>query len=99
MWFVIVIVLSDLLIISGGLWLKNKKNIVLQSNQIGKLTVFIIGFTILFFLVKQINTFFSYHNEFTELFTIVLLLLSLVMIVFSTISYFNRFYKAINRRV
>ena len=99
MWFVIVIVLRDLLIISGGLWLKNKKNIVLQSNQIGKLTVFIIGFTILFFLVKQINTFFSYHNEFTELFTIVLLLLSLVMIVFSTISYFNRFYKAINRRV
>jgi CDP-diacylglycerol--glycerol-3-phosphate 3-phosphatidyltransferase len=98
-WFFIIVVLRDVLILSGGLYLKASKNIVLQSNWIGKVTVFMIGFTILIYLFSNINIFLSYHNEFTELLLFILLLLSLVMIVFSIISYLKRFFQAFNRRV
>src|SRR4030095_2658915 len=98
-WFFFIIVFRDLLIVIAGLFLKVKRKIVLQSNTIGKLTAFFTGFTVLVFLIFNAKIFFSYHSEFTELFLIILLLLSLVMIVFSTISYLNRFSKALNRRV
>ena len=97
LWFFIVIVLRDLLILSGGLFLKSKIGKVPQSNLIGKITVFIIGLTILIFLLKKIRyiAFLAYHNEFTELLLSLMILLSLVLIVFSIISYLNRFLKLI----
>lgn len=96
LWFVGVILLRDIMILSGGLYLKSKKHIILQSNRIGKFAVFTIGLTLLVFLVSRQNLF-SYPNEFTELLLPVLVFLSLVMIVFSIVSYFKRFLTEINR--
>jgi CDP-diacylglycerol--glycerol-3-phosphate 3-phosphatidyltransferase len=92
-WFFLVIVIRDILIICGGIYLKIKTHVVLQSNQVGKAAVFFIGLTILMFLLKKIEyiVFSSYHNEFTELLLSILVFVSLVVTVFSIISYLNRF--------
>ena len=39
LWFVIVIVVRDLLILFGGIYIKSKKNIITQSNWPGKFAV------------------------------------------------------------
>jgi CDP-diacylglycerol--glycerol-3-phosphate 3-phosphatidyltransferase len=97
LWFVIITVSRDAFILIGGLYLNTKKNIVLQSNTMGKLAVFTIGFTLFLLLfnagaqIGQFGNFFSYHNEITELFTWVLLFLSIVMIILSLVSYSKRF--------
>jgi len=88
-WFFIIVILRDILILAGGLYLRYKKHIVLQSNLTGKIAVFIIGLTFLFYFSVNIKYFeyFSYHSEFTELLLYIMTLLSLVVIVFSIISY------------
>jgi len=98
-WFIIIVFIRDLIILSGGLYLKKTKNVILQSNRIGKAAVFIIGLTLLVYLFINSNivSYFSYHGEFTELLLFVLLLLSLVMIVFSIVSYFIRYLNEIKR--
>ena len=96
LWFFIVIVLRDLIILSGGLFIKQKYGIVLQSNWIGKLTVFTIGFTLLnMILIKGLTSislnFFVYHIDKLELYWKVLILVSILMSVFSLVSYFKKF--------
>lgn len=99
LWFFLVVLIRDLLILGGGLYLKAKTKVVIQSNLAGKTAAFVIGFTILMFLLEKIEhiAFLSYLNEFTELFISVCVFVSLVVIVFSIISYFNRFLKVINK--
>ncbi len=46
LWFVIVLVLRDVLILSGGMYLRSKKGVVLQSNETGKWTVGIVSLTV-----------------------------------------------------
>jgi len=98
-WFFIIVILRDLLILGGGLYLRYKKHIVLQSNKMGKLAVFIIGLTFLFYFLVNIKdfNFISYHSEFTELLLYIMTLLSLVVIVFSIISYMNIFLNKIKQ--
>jgi CDP-diacylglycerol--glycerol-3-phosphate 3-phosphatidyltransferase len=95
LWFFIVVASRDFLILCGGLYLKQKSKVVLQSNLMGKAAVFVIGFTILMFLLKKTDymAVSSYHSEFTELFLSLCVFVSLVVIVFSIISYTNRFLK------
>jgi CDP-diacylglycerol--glycerol-3-phosphate 3-phosphatidyltransferase len=103
MWFVIITVLRDALILSGGLYLNTKKNIVLQSNWMGKMAVFTIGLTLFLSIFSfgaknsQFGIFFSYHYEITELLTGLLLFLSIVMIILSLVSYFKRFSEIIKQ--
>lgn len=47
LWFLLVILVKDLLILLGGLYMKSKKKIVPQSNFIGKITAGIIAFYLL----------------------------------------------------
>lgn len=96
-WYVLITVARDLLILIGGLYLKSNRNIVLQSNWLGKIAVFTIGLT-LFLSIFQLGAlkgnfgnFFMYHTEFVELLYGISILISLVMILISVISYFNRF--------
>ena len=63
---------------------------------IGFLFRLVIDFMNLLFLITR-QKIFSYPNEFTELLLWVLVFLSLVMIVFSIISYFKRFLTEFNR--
>lgn len=99
LWFVIIVIFRDLLILIGALYLKYRKNIVLQSDITGKLTVFVIGFTMLIMvLFKAIENYsLKYIYENMELFNNALLLLSIVMSVFSLVSYFIKFIKIINK--
>lgn len=96
-WFFLVILLRDVIILAGGIYVKKKYAVVLQSNWIGKLTVFVIGFTLLnLILITGLtatvnNNFFSYHIEKLELYWKVLILISIVMSVFSLVSYFKKF--------
>ncbi len=97
MWYVIIMVLRDVIILVGGLYLSSKKNIVLQSNWAGKIAVFSIGAAILSAIFAngakfgQFGSYFSYHSEITELLYTVLLFLSVVLSIISLVSYFNRF--------
>lgn len=96
-WYVIITVLRDALILGGGLYLNYKKNTVLQSNWLGKITVFTIGGTIFFAIfangakIGQFGNFLTYHNEITELLYTVLLFMSLVLAILSLLSYLQRF--------
>lgn len=45
-WFVVTLVLRDLLIFSGGIYIKAKKGLVLQSNEAGKWTVGIVALSL-----------------------------------------------------
>lgn len=100
-WFVIITFSRDALILLGGLYLNAKKNIVLQSNVMGKLAVFIIGSTLFLSIFEagaqkgQFGFFFSYHNEITELLIGVLLFSSIVMIILSLVFYGKRFFEVI----
>jgi len=102
LWFFIVILSRDLIILLGGLYIKKKYEVILQSNWTGKLTVFIIGFTLLnLILISGLtssahNNIFSYHTEKLELYWNVLILINIVMIVFSLVSYFKKFLNIIS---
>ena len=97
LWYVIITVMRDAVILVGGLYLSSKKNIVLQSNWAGKIAVFSIGAAILAAIFAngakfgQFGTFFSYHSEITELLYTILLFMSLVLAILSLLSYFQRF--------
>jgi phosphatidylglycerophosphate synthase len=47
LWFVVVIVVRDLLILIGGIYIKSKKNIITQSNWPGKFAVTSIALVML----------------------------------------------------
>ncbi|KXK56766.1 MAG: phosphatidylglycerophosphate synthase [Chlorobi bacterium OLB5] len=96
-YYVIITILRDALILGGGLYLNYKKNIVLQSNWLGKIAVFTIGSTLLLSIVKsaaaagEFGSFLLYHSEITELLYSIMFFISIAMIVLSLISYFYRF--------
>jgi CDP-diacylglycerol--glycerol-3-phosphate 3-phosphatidyltransferase len=54
-WFLAAIVLRDLLIFTGGMYVKSKKGVLLQSNEVGKWTVGIVSLA-LFLMVLNAQT-------------------------------------------
>jgi CDP-diacylglycerol--glycerol-3-phosphate 3-phosphatidyltransferase len=47
-WFLVVILARDLVIVTAGIWARKKLGVVLPSNYPGKAAVLAIGFTLLF---------------------------------------------------
>ncbi len=96
-WFFIITLFRDFIIFTGGLYLKYKKHIVLQSNWMGKITVLAIGITLLLFIaIRWLNSSFpAYHTEFVELFSQIFILISIVLSVISLFIYGKRFKDAI----
>lgn len=43
LWFVVALIARDLLILAGGIYVKKKKGVVLQSNQLGKWTIGVLA--------------------------------------------------------
>lgn len=83
LWFILVVILRDLLILVFGLILKRKKKIVLMSNYPGKIAVLTIGIALVFSFFKD-----------TELLSIICSLLyyiSTFLIVYSSYLYYKRF--------
>ncbi|MCY7360623.1 MAG: CDP-alcohol phosphatidyltransferase family protein [Ignavibacteria bacterium] len=86
-WYVSVIVIRDVLILSFGIYLDKKKDIRLMSNYPGKIAVFSIGLIILFAVINnpvliQINSY--------------LYIVSLLIILYSSFLYFMRFRATVN---
>jgi len=103
LWFFAVIMIRDILILSGGLYIKNKRGVVLQSNRIGKITVFVIGFTLFNSILiahsaaSGESNFFIYHIEKLELYWKFLILISITMSVISVISYLREFRQTMSK--
>jgi len=86
-WYVSVIVIRDVLILSFGIYLDKKKDIRLMSNYPGKIAVFSIGLIILFAVINnpvliQINSY--------------LYIVSMLIILYSSFLYFMRFRATVN---
>jgi CDP-diacylglycerol--glycerol-3-phosphate 3-phosphatidyltransferase len=82
LWFVVTVILRDILIFCFGIYLSRKKDIRLMSNYPGKIAVFSIGLIILFSIINspvliRINS--------------VLYFISLCLIAYSSVLYFKRF--------
>jgi len=82
LWFLILIIARDLIILIFGLVLKKKKGKVLMSNIPGKAAVLSIGLILLFSIIN--NELFNNAISF-------LLLISVILIVYSSFLYFKRF--------
>lgn len=86
-WFFVVVISRDLLIIVFGIYLKSKSKIVLMSNYPGKLAVFSIGIILLLAVFNYQN------NELLEKVISYLYYISVFLIIYSLYLYFRRFYK------
>jgi CDP-diacylglycerol--glycerol-3-phosphate 3-phosphatidyltransferase len=97
LWFVLVLIVRDVFIFSGGVFLKQRKGVIVQSNWTGKITVFIIGLTLLLSILFESirtefgNKIFIYHIENLELLWNIMILLSIVMAIMSLTVYFIKF--------
>jgi CDP-diacylglycerol--glycerol-3-phosphate 3-phosphatidyltransferase len=97
LWFVIVIIVRDIIIFSGGTYLKYSKKIVPVSNWIGKISVFIIGCTLVFSVIiaginhNSLENINIYTIENLELYLHFMFLLSIVMSMVSLIYYSYKF--------
>jgi cardiolipin synthase (CMP-forming) len=83
-WFVILLLVRDLLILVGGLYIKKTRGLVLPSNWAGKWAVGVIGFTLLFALIDN-----------TMLIVQIGTWLSVAMVGVSTAMYVQRFVSVI----
>ena len=93
LWFLIITLSRDVLILLGGLYLKNKFQLVLASNITGKISVFIIGLTIMVLLINH-----SLKLESLELLIKGLILLSVTACLISLINYSARFINIIKTK-
>lgn len=82
-WFIIIVIFRDLLILIFGLILKRKKKIVLMSNYPGKIAVFTIGLALTFSIFK--------NTELLCLVSSLLYYVSTILIIYSSYLYYKRF--------
>lgn len=82
-WFIIIVIFRDLLILIFGLILKRKKKIVLMSNYPGKIAVFTIGLALAFSIFKDAELL-SYISS-------LLYYVSTILIIYSSYLYYKRF--------
>ncbi len=53
LWFVLLLIGRDLLILAGGVYVKRAKGTVLQSNQLGKWTIGVLAITMFCAMLRQ----------------------------------------------
>lgn len=86
LWFVIIVISRDVLILLFGLILSGKYKVTLMSNYAGKITALIIGIILLLSIINdelltQVNSYLIYA--------------AILLIVYTLIVYFKRFLKTI----
>jgi CDP-diacylglycerol--glycerol-3-phosphate 3-phosphatidyltransferase len=79
-WFVVALLVRDAVIFSGGMYLKTKKGIVLQSNEAGKWTVGIVSLALFLMVLNAPSVFVD-----------VFLWASVVLLMVSSSMYVKRF--------
>lgn len=90
LWLMVAFISRDLLILAGGFYLKKVKNILPQSNFLGKVTVGIISVYLLLCIL---------HYDVLQTATDIFLFLSLAFLFTSFVSYLISFIKIIRRKV
>lgn len=88
-WFVLIVVLRDLLISVFGIYLDRKRDIRLMSNTAGKIAVFSIGLIILFAVI---------NSQLTLKINSYLYFVSLILILFSSFLYYKRFRQTVKQK-
>jgi len=86
LWFVIVLVARDLLILAGGLYLKKRTGEVLPSNMAGKWAVGVISMTLLLALIDE-----------NMWIVPVGIWMSVAMVLLSTVLYVKRFVAVVSK--
>jgi CDP-diacylglycerol--glycerol-3-phosphate 3-phosphatidyltransferase len=86
LWFVVVLIVRDLLILAGGLYLKGRTGEVLPSNMAGKIAVGVISMTLLLALIDQ-----------TMWIVPVGIWVSVGMVLISTAGYIRRFVSVVRK--
>lgn len=81
LWFLIALIVRDLIIMTGGLYIKHRKNIISQSNWPGKIAATVIALYLLVITIQLPEL---------EGVSIILLWASLFMMAFSLILYAQR---------
>ncbi len=89
LWFVLVVVLRDVLILLFGLILRGRKKITLMSNYPGKIAVFSIGLVI---LISTLNLSALFEIQFY------LMLISTALILYSSFLYLKRYNQTIGEK-
>jgi phosphatidylglycerophosphate synthase len=84
LYFILIIAFRDLLILGGGLWVKIKKGVILESNIWGKAATFVLMTAFLFFVFRELE-FVGY----------ILLYIGLALIGVSLVTYAVLFFKTI----
>lgn len=90
LWLMVAFISRDLLILAGGLYMKKVKNILPQSNLLGKVTVGIISVYLLLCILR--------YDELQTL-SEVFLFLSMAFLIVSFVLYFINFLNIIYRKV
>jgi cardiolipin synthase (CMP-forming) len=83
LWFILIVVMRDVLILIFGLILQRKKKIVLMSNYPGKIAVLTIGIALVFSFFKD--------TELLSILSSLLYYISTLLIVYSSFLYYKRF--------
>lgn len=89
-FFFLVIILRDILILAFGIYIEKTKNITLMSNVWGKAAVLGIGIILLLTVIN-----FEYFNAFLNIFYYIVL----ILITLSLIFYYIRFKKTIGEKI
>jgi CDP-diacylglycerol--glycerol-3-phosphate 3-phosphatidyltransferase len=82
-WFVTLMIVRDIVILAGGLYIRRRKGKLLQSNMLGKWTITIVAFYVLTVLLGSASL------HWLEL---LLQMAGAVMLVMSTVAYGRRFF-------
>jgi CDP-diacylglycerol--glycerol-3-phosphate 3-phosphatidyltransferase len=80
-WITSIVILKDILIMLGSIFLISRRHVVVSSNAPGKITVFLIAMTVIIYLLN------------VEFLFMPLVLCVSIMLIYSMISYFKVFYR------
>jgi len=96
LWFIIIVLARDILILLFGMYLKNKYKVTLMSNYPGKIAVLSIGLILLLSVINHelLNKQLSFIYIVVTI-GFILYIISVGFILYSSILYFNRFIKTI----
>jgi cardiolipin synthase len=88
-WFVVIIILRDIIIFAGGVHLKNRTGLLVQSTMLGKATVVSIGLVIMLSLFSEGGTDTPLN---------LLMMVSLALIVVSLYKYGERYFALMKKQ-
>jgi cardiolipin synthase len=85
LWFYIFLLVRELAMLAGGLWVVRRKKVAPEANRAGKWSAFITGFTVLFFIMDW------------QPLGWIFLMISVILTLISTWTYFMAYRKVVRQ--